>query len=475
MAHWSLRWRLTVWYVSAMLAVVALFAGITLALVRRHVHARIDGELVEEARELAEELSFAKSTDEFRQRFALHYAEHGGFSFQVSRFDGTVLVGSPWLLAHHLPRPASPLDLASPHMQDWMLPRLGLQRVLFRTVRGPTESLLIHVVTPHAAAERELQTFAGVLFMGGALAVSAACAGGWLIARQALRLVDRMALAAERISAENLCELVPVDNPHDELGRLATTLNETFDRLRRSIDEIRRFTADAAHELRTPMAVMRTTLEVALRSDLNPEDLRNKTEVALAQATRLSTLIDQLLALSRLETRSPIQVMEEVSLSALLKDVVESIQPAANRKRVSLLVDELPDCIVFGDDVLLSRVFFNLLDNAIKFTPAGGVIRLSAEANESRMQVAVEDTGPGIDPIHWPHVFQRFYRVDQSRNPQVPGAGLGLAICKSIVVAHGGEITVGSEPGRGARFTVTLPVRLAAPPKWEQPPSRIAV
>src|SRR5581483_5849975 len=181
-----------------------------------HLHARLDAELVEEARELMEELSFAKSNDEFRHRFQHHYAEHGGFSFQVSQFDGTVIAGSSWLLAHSLPRPQSPQAVAFPQLQDMNLPQLGRQRVLCRTARGPTEPLVIHVVTPEAKTQAELESFGGMLMIAGVCSIIAAGLGAWMMARQTIRPIDRMAEAAERISAENLGERVPVENPHDE-------------------------------------------------------------------------------------------------------------------------------------------------------------------------------------------------------------------------------------------------------------------
>ncbi len=459
--RWSLRWQLTAWYVTAMLIIVTLFGGVTIVKIRSHLHARIDAELAEEANELAEELLFAKSTEDFRSRFQRQYSEHGGFSFQVSRFDGSVVLGSPWLLAHELPRPVDPRDHSNPILQDVSFAQLGLQRVLCRTIRGPEEPLLIHVLTPHSQTERELTQFAELLLAGGLLSILLACLGGWWIARRAMSPIDRMARAAEHISAENLGETIPIANPHDELGRLASTLNQTFRRLRSSMEEMRRFSADAAHELRTPLAVMRTELEVTLRSDPSPARLLQGTEIALAEATRLSMIVDQLLALSRQDAGLQLPEMEEVYIAPLMQDVIESIAPIAQRKQMELLRGPIPESIVFGDDVMLSRVFFNLLDNAIKFTPPGGTVRLSGERSVGTMRISVMDSGIGIDACHLPHVFDRFFRVDESRNPQAEGAGLGLAICKSIVEAHGGTITATSEPGRGSCFTVALPTRNA--------------
>ncbi len=455
--HWSIRWRLTLWYVLSLAVILAVFDTSLVLMVRSYLHTQLEADLNNEANELAEEIEFAKSAEEFQARFAQHYAEHGGYSFQVSRFDGSVLFGSPWLRAHVLPKPSSSSEIAFRRLEEITLSHAGRHRLLCRAVRGPSEPLVIYVLAPLARSERELWSSVQMLLIGSFLALLVAFVGGFFIARQAMLPVERIVVTAERISHENLSARIFVENRHDELGRLAATLNRTFGRMEQSFAEMRRFTADAAHELRTPLAVIRTEIEVALRSDHSVETLRRVILVALAETTRLSSLVDQLLTLSRHDAGMQSLVHEEVSLAAVLHDVVDFLHATAARKQVAIEVGELSDCTVVGDDVSLSQLFFNLLDNAIKFTPVGGTVRIGGRCVGQRVLVTIEDTGVGIEQHHLPHLFKRFYRVDTSRNNASGGTGLGLAICRSIVETHGGELTVASELGRGTLFSVSLP------------------
>ncbi len=280
---------------------------------------------------------------------------------------------------------------------------------------------------------------------------------GYVLAGRALAPIEKINATAERISAERLTERVDVPNPNDELGRLATTLNQTFDRLHRSIDEMRRFTADAAHELRSPLAVMRTEAEVALRGARTADEYRHVIEVTLEEVTRLSELVNQLLTLSRHDAGMASGYHEEVPLDALLNDVCDKFRTVATEKGLTFDVSPIPSWNVDGDDIWLSQLFFNLLDNAMKFTPRGGHVAFKAETNGQLAKFTVEDTGIGIPPEHLPHLFKRFYRAETSRNRAFGGTGLGLSICKSIVEAHHGQIDVNSQPNLGTRFTVTLP------------------
>ncbi len=455
---WSIRWRLTAWYIAVLSVILVIFGGLMSAMMSRQLHRRIDKELAEEATELAAELRALPSTDGVRAVFNRHYVEHGEFSFQVSRADGSVVCGSPWLRAHTLPKLLSNQQNEFGSWQDLSLRNLGLHRLFLRRIQGYPESLTIYVLVPYALSQREFREFAKILIVAGFVALLVACAGGLLIARRALQPLERITRAAERISAENLTMSIAVENPRDELGRLAKTLNDTFARLRFSVHQMQRFTADAAHELRTPLSVLRTRLEVALRSPIDAGQLQESSQVALQQTETLTRLIDQLLMLSRQDAGLSKLLFEEVYLQPLLTDVVEILGTAARDKGVSLTMGEIPNGVVLGDDISLSRLFFNLIDNAIKYTPAGGGVQLTGCCQDHRIRVMVCDTGIGMDADQLPKVFDRFYRADPSRNEQTGGTGLGLAICRSIVESHQGEISVSSRIGAGTTFTVVLPL-----------------
>jgi len=232
-------------------------------------------------------------------------------------------------------------------------------------------------------------------------------------------------------------------------------------RLERSFAEVRRFTADASHELRTPLTAIRTETEVALRKlSITPEQQQLLGSV-LEECERLARLTDQLLALSREDAGVAHQAREPVDLTALVTGVAETMRPLAEARGLRLDARASGALLVRGDESRLRQVFYNLLDNAIKYTPAGGEVRVRAEAREGEAVVTVRDSGVGIPAEHLPRVFDRFYRVDKARSREMGGTGLGLSITRSIVVAHGGRIELDSSPGRGTTCTVTLPLELA--------------
>lgn len=430
------------------------------ATIRSYLLARIETELGEESSELEEEVEITTSEPEFRQRFQHRYTEETIFGFQVARVDGTVLFGTPWLRDVPLPRP----DIASGdkiiQRQDIPLSSGQRMRLLGRRIETENGPFLIYVAAPLGEVDSQLRTLTLLLAMNGLAAVLSAVVVGYFMARRVLTPIQTITDISRRVTSEHLAERVPVSNPKDELGQLSITLNDTFGRLQRSIDELRRFTADAAHELRTPLTIIRTEVEVALREldasgEKSPEPSKRMTNIVLAESGRLTILVEQLLTLSRCEAGLDRVSFEEISLRELLLDVIETLGTVADKKGVKIDVSGLSSHTVVGDDISLSQLFFNLIDNAIRYTPSGGTVTVQMDGEPSVVRVTVSDTGIGIDQKHLNHVFERFYRVESSRTGG--GTGLGLAICHSIVTAHDGTIRVQSELGRGTRFAVELP------------------
>jgi heavy metal sensor kinase len=336
---------------------------------------------------------------------------------------------------------------------------LGHMRLTGRLVPGPDCPLVVQAATPLASIDQELTQLLTVLLLAGPVAMACALGGGYVLARQALGPVDRMVHTADQITATRLDRRIEVTNTDDELGRLARTLNGMIARLERSFEEIRRFTADAAHELRTPIAVLRSEAEVALRMPREPEEYRAILEDQLEELDRLSRLADRLLFLCREDARLVPVARRPVDLCDVVEGVADHMRVVADEKGVMLHVEKRASCVAQGDEDLLRRLLFNLVDNAIKFTPASGTVTIETTCADSEARIVVADSGIGIAPEHLPHVFQRFYRVDPARESDMGGAGLGLAIARSIAQAHGGSIEIESTVGVGTRAILTLPVK----------------
>jgi len=267
-----------------------------------------------------------------------------------------------------------------------------------------------------------------------------------------------MARRAEQITAERLSERLPVENPHDELGYLARVFNDTLARLGRSFEQLRRFTADASHELRTPLTTIRTVGEVGLRKAGDAEHYRDTIGSMLEEVDRLTRLVESLLTLTRAESGRTQLTRKVVDLGGLASTVADSLRVLAEEKAQSLSVDAAAHVEATCDPAVLRQGLINLLDNAIKYTPDKGAIRVRvAKTALGEPAIEVKDTGPGIPAVHRERIFDRFYRVDTGRARDAGGLGLGLAITRWAVEAHGGRIELESEEGKGSLFRIVLP------------------
>jgi heavy metal sensor kinase len=289
--------------------------------------------------------------------------------------------------------------------------------------------------------------------------------GHFLVGRT-LQPVDAIVEEVEAISdGRSLHRRLMEPTSRDELARLTDTLNAMLARLERSFASLRRFTADASHELKTPLTVLRSGIERAITHPKAPVEVMEVLEETLVEVNRMAELVDALLTLARAdEGRAPLH-LEPVELEDILSEVSETANFLGEQAKVSVAVSAPPrPCMIAVDRDRIRQLLMNLLSNAIKYTPQGGSVAIDCSRAPGQVVLSVRDTGVGISPGDLPHVFDRFWRADQarSRTGQRPGAGLGLAISKWIVEAHGGTITVQSRPGRGTTFTVTLPAGAAA-------------
>lgn len=316
--------------------------------------------------------------------------------------------------------------------------------VEFGTLLDPVETMLNHVF---------LQ-----LALGLPLAIIIITAGGYLLVRRALTPVEQITRAAELITQHNLSERLPVAQTGDELERLSVSLNRMIARLDDAFQNSKRFVADASHELRTPLTILRGELESLAEDPRLASEWRDRAAILLEEAVRLSKIVEQLFTLSRLDAGEAQADWSCFDLAELAKTTAEQMSLLAEDKKISIFCEAMQPMPVEGDQVRLKQVVVNLLDNAIKYTPKNGAIQLRVGAVNGHVVLEVEDNGVGIPREALPHIFERFYRVDQTRSVDSEGAGLGLSIVRSICTAHGAEVEAESVVNNGSRFRVKLPL-----------------
>jgi heavy metal sensor kinase len=290
------------------------------------------------------------------------------------------------------------------------------------------------------------------------LALLIASAVGYWISRRALAPVDHITLTAQQISAHNLSARLVVPGSGDELQRLTETLNQMLERIEETLERITRFSADASHELRTPITVMRTRVELALRRPRTAAENSQTLEQLHTELIQTSELLDNLMLLARADSDVEQLRLVPADIEQVLTDVLAQVSPIAEEKRVALQA-ALPHYPVWvaGDRQLLQRLFLILVDNAVKYTPSSGQVSIALGAEDGMITVSVTDTGIGISGEDLPHIFDRFYRADKARSREMGGAGLGLSIGQWIAEAHGGSVHVDSIYGKGSTFKVVLP------------------
>jgi heavy metal sensor kinase len=457
----SVRLRLTLAYVAAMLVVLAVYAGVVYISVQRSLSQDLDAKL-------REDFTWPKymiTEDMVRQMF------QGEEVFQEVDAEGS----SPWLqvwsengekiLGKTYEARRNPIEGAAElaKVADNKIRTLAGMTPPHRILTGKTKvgdlSLVVQVAVSEVPMRENVRDLLIILLLG--LPVAAAIAGlcGYTLARRALVPVDRMAEQARLITAERLEERLPVDNPTDELGRLATVFNQTLTRLASSFDQMRRFTADASHELRTPLTAMRSVGEIGLRGRREASDYREIIGSMLEEVDRLSLLVDRLLTLSRADSGEAMLARDRVDLHELAEEVTTQLDVLAEEKQQVLAVEASGSTVCLGDRMVLRQALLNLVDNAIKYSPVGGRIAVRVSSTAEGMAVLdVSDTGPGIPAEMRPRVFDRFYRADQARSRENGGGtGLGLSIARWAVEVNGGRLTLESSEGPGATFRITLP------------------
>jgi heavy metal sensor kinase len=453
-----IRLRLTAWYF-AILAVVLSAFGISAYFAMRHsIRQTVDEELQirsEGVHQLIERDIQRGHKDDLPEGLREHTElRAGGALLQVSDEQGNWLYRSPVMSDYGVPRPTTVPRRATEFMGKDVPLRIWTQKV---SVGG--QSYLIQSAFEMDDFYEALDDFALLLFISIPLLLLCATAGGYWISTRALAPVDQITRTARTISAQNLSSRLVVPNTGDELQRLSETLNGMLERLEAAFKKITQFTADASHELRTPVAVMRTRAELSLRKARSADEYRDVIAEVLAELEKTSGLIEQLMFLARADSGAETLHFAATNVAEVLREACHQGSALAEAKQIGFQEHISGDSMwIQGDAGSLRRLFLILIDNAVKYTPANGQVEVSLQRNDGYAVAQVRDTGIGIAEADLPSVFERFYRADKARTRESGGVGLGLSIGRWITEVHAGTIEVHSSPGRGSSFQIRLPI-----------------
>jgi len=448
----SVRARLTLWYTAILALVLITFSVISYAFLARAIRAATDASLSDTAREFAGAFS-AEPIAPSDVRLDFRYSDR-----ELMVFDprGDIVASS----RTHMPAPVRQhLTLA---VRDGLR---GFQTFgKFRVFAVPIDVLGHHYTAVAAQSFKtqnpRLRAAGRAVILGIPIALLVAAAGGYLLARKSLEPVTRMSAQAREIGAGTLDQRIAVVNERDELGFLAITLNELLERLQRTFESQKRFMAEASHELRTPVSIIQGEADVVLgRPDREPAEYRASIEIMRKAALNLTRIVQNLFLLARSDAGTYPVHKSRFYLDEVLSDCARAMRSAAVSKRIDLTCDTASDLAMFADEELIRRLFLNLIDNAVKFTPEGGRVSIQARQDGAHYIVQATDTGPGIPPADQSRIFERFFRGDRTRR-RVAGAGLGLSIAKWIAEAHGGNLRLERSDASGTTFTVLLPAML---------------
>ena len=473
----TVRGRLTAFYITALAVALIIVGGLIYVLLARALYARIDDSLyalvqitttsltndLAEGQDVADAARSTAAELSSRQQMLAIYDDAGQLLAEGGR-DDDLTIALPAVKT--IPTDDAMLQTVIEEKDDDDRHRLALRRV---TVLPHNARYIVVAGSSLEPTDEELESLRQILAYVVPIALVLAGIGGWFLARQSLSPVAAMADRARKMSAENLSGRLPVANPRDELGRLAETFNDLLGRLEASTAQRqlmatqRQFMADASHELRTPVATTRTAANVALQQPHREElEYRDTLTIIEQQAARLSRIVDDMFTLARADAGTyPLRQMP-MYLDEVVEDVVKAARVLASTHDVSIDAATSPSATFTGDEELIRRLMVNLLDNAIRYTPAGSTVRVDLEQAPGGYALSISDHGPGIPVDVQPHIFERFYRADAARTRREGadgGAGLGLALARWIAEAHGGHLTLARSSEAGTTFTAFLPIR----------------
>ena len=440
----GVRRRLTLWYTMVLAFIVLIFSVSVYVFVKGRLFRQLDQQLDREFSVISGEIS--------EEPGDLRELDPDGSTRLFQLIQGNkVLFRSDAYLKAGLPEQVFGLDI------KYRILRSGSGK-RYRSTTGAMENDgRLTVVLAEETVWKALHTLFMILALALPIALALAAVGGYVMASRLLKPVAAMALKADKIGAENLSERLPVENPEDEFGKLAGVFNRTLSRLQDAFERLQRFTADASHELRTPLTALQSVGEVALQENLDAEAYRDRIGSMLEETSRLTSLVESLLLLTRADSgRLPIK-RKEHNVTAIVAKAVDDMRVMAEEKGQDLTADLSTDIRAGVDEDTLRRAVVNILDNAIKYTPQGGALAVRMMERATGIVIEVSDSGPGIAAEHQAKIFDRFYRVDKDRSRDAGGTGLGLAIAKWAVEANGGRLELENRAPHGSTFRIVLP------------------
>ena len=468
----SLRLQLTAWYLAFFSALFILFCLLLYGTLARALEHRLDEKLASEATTAAalmrEELDEMGGDGPRAASDVLSEMQPGATVIAILEQTGLLAASRP-IGGNQLQSQAAQFLLEASPDAVWTLSHWGNNgaRAAAHQFTRAGRPYIAAAIEPRDSIIQQLKVVRQALWFMLPPLLALAGLGGYLLTRRGLAPLGAMVEQSRKITGESLNTRLEVGHAAEELSALAVSFNELLSRLDQSFDSMRRFVQDASHEIRTPLAVIRGEADVSLANDRSAGEYKESLTIIQEESRRLSRLVEDLLNLARADAGRVQVQLQQLYINELLADCCRSLQPLAAARKIQLLCHAAEDVALKGDEELLRRMISNLIDNAIRYTPAGGKVSAAIETCGPEVRVLVSDTGVGIAPEAAGHVFERFYRVDQARSRHKPetisgGFGLGLSIVKWIAEAHHAAVELSSQPGAGSTFTVRLP-RAAAP------------
>jgi heavy metal sensor kinase len=457
--------KMTLWYFFTFLISALIICGFLYLRLKHQLIKEVDQFLLDETKEMERVLSQESKEAYSLMRFEddVMPRKHYPFVFQILDPDGKTFYHSKdfWKTGYELKetvlvnarnKKVTREEIRSPWRRT---PYLIISTPVYRDGKL-TE--IIQLGTHLRFVRKNLSHFRNNILIALLIVLVLGVLGGWILARRSLSPIGYIASKARSITSENLTERLHPRGTGDEMDDLIHTINEMIARLETSFKRMAEFTADASHELKTPICAMRGEAEVLLLKARTSEEYQEGLAHFIEQFDRLNQMINDLILLSKFDTSQAELKMVPLRLDLLIKELCHLFQVLADQKEITLEIDTLKEVKVVGDKVRLQQLFTNLIDNAIKYTPEGS-IRVTVEKKDGAALVKIKDTGIGIPKEEHEKIFKRFYRVDKSRSKETGGVGLGLSIAGWIANAHHGRIEVESELNQGSTFIVYLPIQ----------------